>query len=84
MTRLSGGGPPGVKRPPGADPPRWLLALGFGAVGLLLAGMLVGGALGGWLVALACLALPALFATFLTLLTGPYLRRLLGGEDDAG
>ena len=74
MTRLSGGTAPAAKRPPGSDPPRWLLALGCAAFALLLAGVALGGETGGRLVELACAALPALVGTFLGLLGFRYLR----------
>ena len=72
MTRLSGGGTP---RPPRRDPPRWLLALGCAAVGLLLAGVLLGGELGGRLVNFIGAVFPALVGTFFALLALSYLRR---------
>jgi hypothetical protein len=65
---------PGAKRPPGADPPRWLLALGCAALGLLLGGVLLGGEGGARLVALACIAFPTLVSAFLALLARRYLR----------
>ena len=73
MTRLSGGGTPrGAQPRPGADPPRWLLALGCAAFGLLLAGVFVGGETGGWLAERACAALFTLLSTFLALLAFRY------------
>ena len=75
MTRLSGGGTPQDAKPsPGADPPRWLLALGCAAFALLLGGVVIGGATGARLVELACLVFPALVGTFLALLGFRYLR----------
>ncbi len=74
--RLSGGGSPSRIKPlPGTDPPRWLLALGVAAVGLLLAGVVVGGEIGRWLAWLACTAMPTLAGAFLGLLALRYWRQ---------
>ena len=69
MGRLSGGGEPSkATRPPERQPPRWLLPLGCAAVALLLAGALLGGALGDLLAAIGGLALYLLVGAFLVLL----------------
>jgi hypothetical protein len=74
MVRLRRSGSPASAKPPGIDPPRWLLALGVAAVVLLPAGAVVGGEVGGWLIALACAAIPTLAGVFVGLLAFRSLR----------
>lgn len=54
--------------PRGSGPPNWLLPAGCVAVGILLAGVLVGGETGGAMAMVGCLALPSLVGIFFALL----------------
>jgi tetrahydromethanopterin S-methyltransferase subunit C len=73
--RRWGGTPRGGKEAPGADPSRWLLALGCLAVGVLLAGALVGGQVGATLTPLASVVLAVLVGVFLARLASWLLHR---------
>ena len=67
-------GPRAVQRPPETDPPVWLLALGCVALGLMLAGVLLGGETGDGLLALGCVTFLPLACGFLSRLAVRYLR----------
>jgi hypothetical protein len=71
----------GWQWPGGAGPPVWLLPAGCAAVGLLLAGIVVGGETGEGLAGLGCLVLPSLAGIFVAVLAW---RVMSDGRDGPG